>query len=90
VAYAGLNRRVSTCEIPASSKRPRKRFSQEVYDSAVAEIVAAKLHGTKEYHEALAKHYAAGLSLARIAKEMGLSSANPLYYGVSRVALAKE
>ena len=89
VAYAGLNRRVSTCDIPASSKRPRKRFPQEVYDAAVAEILAAKAVGTKEYHEALAEHYAAGLSLAKIATGMGLSSANPLYYGVSRVALSK-
>jgi len=90
VTYAGLRRRVSTCEIPASSNRPRKRFPQAVYDEAVAEIVAAKAVGTSEYHHALAKYYDAGLSLAKIAKEMGLSSANPLYYGVSRVALTEE
>ncbi len=37
----------------------------------------------------LAKHYNAGLSLAKIATMLDLSSANPLYYGVGRVNLAK-
>lgn len=89
VTYAGLRRRVTTADLPASSKRPRKRFPDEVYVEAVAEIKAAKATSTEEYHKALHKHYQAGLSLAKIADKMGLSSANPLYYGVSRVELKK-
>ena len=89
VTYAGLRRRVTTKDLPASSGRPRKKFDQAVYDAAVAEIWAAKASSTEDYHQMLAKHYHAGLSLAKIAKMMGLSSANPLYYGVGRVALNK-
>lgn len=85
VAYAGLNRRVKTADTPASSGRPRKKFPQEVYDAAIEEILAAKAEGTPQYHECLAKHYDAGLSLTRIAREMGLSSAMPLYYGVNKM-----
>lgn len=88
VTYAGLRRRVTTANLPPSSKRPRKKFDQEVYDAAVEEIQASKASGTAEYHRTLKKFYDEGLSLARIAKTMGLSSANPLYYGVSRVKLS--
>ena len=87
VTYAGMRRRVTTASIPASSKRPRKKFSIEEYDAAVTEILAAKAVSSHEYHLALARYYEQGMSLARIATNMNLSSANPLYYGVSRVAL---
>ncbi|UDL15954.1 helix-turn-helix DNA binding domain protein [Microbacterium phage Pumpernickel] len=84
VSYAGLNRRVRTAEIKPSSGRPRKKFPQEVYDAAVADILSAKSQGTEQYHKCLEKHYDAGLSLTKIARDMGLSSAMPLYYGVNR------
>ena len=85
VTYAGLNRRVRTADIKPSSGRPRKKFPQEVYDAAVSDILEAKAQGTPEYHKCLEKHYDAGLSLTKIAKDMGLSSAMPLYYGVNRM-----
>ena len=85
VTYAGMRRRVVNADVPASSGRPRKRFPQEVYDGAVAEILAAKSTNTESYHKCLEKHYDAGLSLTKIAKDMGLSSAMPLYYGVNRM-----
>lgn len=87
VTYAGLRRRVTTADLTPSSKRPRKRFSDLYYDAAVANILIAKNVGTHEYHTALKKYYDEGLSLAKIAKKMGLSSANPLYYAVNRVRL---
>ena len=84
VAYAGLHRRVTTVADPASSKRKRTKFGVEVYEAAVTDILAAKREGTKVYHTCLKKHYDAGLSMARIATHMGLSSANPLYYGIGK------
>lgn len=90
VTYAGLRRRVTTADLTPSSKRPRKRFPDEVYTAAVEEILAAKAEGSHLYHLALKKHYDAGLSLAKIAQKMGLSSANPLYYAVNRVRIEEE
>lgn len=85
VQYAGVRRRVVNKDVPASSHRPRKKFPEEVYESAVKDILAAKAQGTYEYHLTLYKYYEKQLSLAKIAKRMGLSSANPLYYGVNRI-----
>lgn len=90
VTYAGLRRRVTTKDLTPSSKRPRKRFPEEVYDAAVLEIKVAKETSTEAYHESLHKFYNEGLSLAKIATKLGLSSANPLYYGVSRVELKRD
>lgn len=90
VTYAGLNRRVRTASIPASSKRPRKKFSDEVYEAAVAEIVVAKNTTTHDYHLALKKAYDEGLSMAKIAKRMGLSSANPLYFGITKIRMEEQ
>lgn len=90
VTYAGLRRRVTTASLKPSSKRPRKKFPQEVYDAAVKEILEAKAESTEAYHLAITKHYDAGLSLARIAETMGLSSAYPCYYAVNRGRLAQQ
>ncbi len=87
VTYAGLRRRVTTKDLKPSSKRPRPKFTEAEYVEAVTEILDAKATGTAEYHEALAKYYKLNMSLAKIAEKMGLSSANPLYYGVNRVQL---
>lgn len=85
VQYAGLRRRVVTSGVPTSSRRPRKKFPEEEYDAAVEEIQHAKTQGTYEYHLTLYKHWERGLSLTKIAKRLGLSSSNPLYYGVNRI-----
>jgi hypothetical protein len=90
VTYAGIRRRVTTADIPASTKRPRVKFSQEVYDDAVADIVKAKGFSTEHYHKTLKFYYDEGLSMAKLATEMGLSSANPLYYGIYRVRIHEE
>lgn len=90
VQYAGVRRRVVNADVPASSHRARKRFEPEVYDAAVAEILAVKESGnTYAYHLTLYKHYERGLSLTTIAKLMGMSSANPLYYGINRIKKSK-
>lgn len=88
VQYAGVRRRVVNKDVAASSHRPRRKFDEEVYDAAVKQILEAKELGTYEYHLMLYNQYQAGLSLSKIAKKMGLSSANPLYYGVNRIKKA--
>ncbi len=89
VQYAGVRRRVTTADVPASSHRSRRKFPEEVYDAAVKQILAAKAEGTYEYHLMLYNQWEAGLSMAKIAKKMGLSSANPIYYGVNRIKSGK-
>lgn len=85
VTYAGLRRRVTTKDVPASSHRPRRKFDEDVYDAAVKQILDAKALGTLEYHLMLYNQYESGLSMSKIAKKMGLSSANPLYYGINKI-----
>ena len=85
VQYAGVRRRVVNKDVPPSSHRPRKKFPDDVYEAAVKDILAAKEQGTYEYHLTLYKYWERGLSVARIAKMMGLSSANPCYYGINRI-----
>ena len=89
VQYAGLRRRVTTSDVPASSHRPRKKFDQSVYDAEVDTIRAAKDRGTYDYHLALHSAWERGLSLTRIASMLGLSSANPCYYGVNKIKQEK-
>jgi transposase len=89
VQYAGVRRRVVNKDVPASSHRPRKKFPEAVYDEAVKDILAAKEQDTYTYHLTLHKYYEEGLSMAKIAKKMGLSSANPLYYGINRIKKGK-
>lgn len=88
VTYAGVRRRVTTANIAPSSKRVRSRATQEDVMAAVERIKQAKLLGVDQYHEALRHEYEDnGISLTKIAKGLGLSSANPLYYGVARTKI---
>jgi hypothetical protein len=89
VTYAGIRRRVITSELPASSKRKRSTATPEELSTAIQRIIIAKKEGdTEVYHEALRREYEDnGISLAKIAKGLGLSSANPLYYGVARTKI---
>lgn len=90
VTYAGLKRRINTASVPPSSHRPRKKFGIEVYEAAVKDINAAKAIDSHTYHVALKKYYDEGLSMARIATHMNLSSANPLYYGITKIRLEED
>lgn len=89
VQYAGIRRRVVNKDVPASSHRPRKKFPDSVYEDAVEKIRTAKEAGTYEYHLMLYKFYEQGLSPSKIAQRMGLSSANPLYYGINKIKKGK-
>jgi hypothetical protein len=88
VTYAGTRRRVITAELPTPSKKVRSKATPEDISAAVERIQVAKTYSTEQYHEALRHEYEDnGISLTKIAKVMGLSSANPLYYGVARTKI---
>ena len=90
VTYAGVRRRVTTAGLIPSSKRLRSKATEQDVSDAVARIKFAKNQSITEYHEALRREYEDnGVSLTKIAKALGLSSANPLYYGVARTKLTK-
>jgi hypothetical protein len=84
VAYAGLRRRVVTSDLPSLPPRKRSRMTPEETDQAINRIKSAKSKSTEDYHDQLAKEYDNGISLAKVASGLGLSSSQPLYYGVQR------
>jgi len=90
VTYAGIRRRVTTAEITPTVRRSRSTFTSEQYAEIVDRVRSAKERSTWEYHTQLKIESDAGASLNQLAKHMGLSSANPLYYGVSRVELREQ
>lgn len=89
VTYAGVRRRVTTSDISPSPKGSRSKATPEDVELAALRIKAVKSSGSvEEYHEALRHEYEDnGISLTKLAKAMGLSSANPLYYGVQRTKI---
>jgi len=90
VTYAGVRRRVTTVNIEPATKRVRSKATPEQLAEAVERIKIAKDKTVEEYHEALRHEYEDnGISLTKIAKGLGLSSSNPLYYGVARTKLKK-
>ena len=84
VAYAGVRRRVVMSDISVSIAKPKTRLKEQDISSAVRRVRFAKEQGVNEYHDQLAEEYKSGISLSNLAKELGLSSAAPLYYGVQR------
>jgi transposase-like protein len=84
VAYAGLRRRVVTSEMPSLPPRKRSRLTPEETEQAILRIKDAKSKSTEDYHTQLAAEYDNGISLAKVASGLGLSSSQPLYYGVQR------
>lgn len=90
VTYAGVRRRVTTVDVPASTKRIRSKATPEQVIEAVERIKIAKEQSVEDYHESLRHEYEDnGISLTKIAKALGLSSSNPLYYGVARTKIKK-
>lgn len=86
VSYPGIRRRVLTSTVDVSNIRPQKRtpsISQDI-EGAANRVLTAKSTDVDAYHLQLKKEYESGISLALLAKRIGLSSAAPLYYGVQR------
>lgn len=84
VAYAGVRRRVVMQNVSVSQMRPKVRAKSEELNNAITRVKTAKAKSVDEYHDQLAAEYEAGVSLAALARSLGLSSAAPLYYGVQR------
>ena len=87
VAYSGLRRRVFTSAIPPVARKNRSRATEETVVKAMSSILKAREASTEDYHKELHKAYHAGISLATVSKELGLSSSAPLYYAVQRHAM---
>jgi hypothetical protein len=88
VTYAGIRRRVTTYGVPANASRIRSKATPEEVQKAAERIKIAKQAGVPAYHEALRHEYEDNkISLNKLAKALGLSSSNPLYYGVSRTKI---
>jgi hypothetical protein len=84
VAYAGVRRRVIMQKTDLSTVRPLTRAPREDIPAAASRVSEAKELSVNEYHDQLLAEYRRGISLAGLAKVLGLSSAAPLYYGVQR------
>jgi transposase-like protein len=86
VTYAGIRRRILTDEIPAAPKGKKSRSTaEEVTQAAVRVKYAQATEGSTAYHNQIRQEYEVNkISLAKLAKELGLSSANPLYYALNR------
>jgi transposase len=90
VTYAGVRRRVTTVGVAPATKRIRSKATPEQVLESVERIKIAKEQSVEDYHEALRHEYEDnGVSLTKIAKALGLSSSNPLYYGVARTKIKK-
>jgi hypothetical protein len=82
VAYPGLRRRVVMKDVSVSSIKPKTRATKQQNLDAAQRVKEAKEIGIDQYHDQLADEYRSGVSLSILARELGLSSAAPLYYGV--------
>lgn len=84
VQYSGIRRRVVMSNVSVSAVKPKTRLKGDAVLESVNRVRSAKERGTDEYHDQLADEYRLGISLSNLAKELGLSSAAPLYYGVQK------
>lgn len=87
VTYASLRRRVATFELEPRPSRTRSRATQEETDAAIERIRAAKAASPEEYHAQLLTEYDNGVSLAKVAEGLNLSSSAPLYFGIQQARI---
>lgn len=95
VTYAGIRRRVLTAEIPAEPKGKNSKATEfqtvvEAQSIKTAKESAERIGDSTRYHEIVLDVYERKISLNKIAKELGLSSANPLYYAVAKAKIRRE
>jgi len=87
-SYPALRRRVMTANITPLVRRRKSKATARDYASAVKQLTKARARGSAVYHSAIKDVYDRGISLNHLAKEMGLKSAYPLYYGLNKVRLS--
>ena len=92
VTYPALRRRVMTAEVAPLDRHHRSKATAEQYAFAVQSLTIYRqgMGTTEEYHDALLDCYNDGLSINRLAKELGLKSAYPLYYGINKARMRSE
>lgn len=90
VTYAGLRRRVLTADIPAQPSRKKSAMTDSQTQKGIEKIKKAKEKSPDAYHDALASEYDKGISLAKVAEALGISSSQPLYWGVHRAKLREQ
>jgi hypothetical protein len=69
-------------DVNVASIKPKNRATHQENIDAADRVKTAKSIGVDQYHDQLAQEYRNGVSLSVLARELGLSSAAPLYYGV--------
>lgn len=84
VNYSGMRRRIFMSSVPPVARKPRSQASKESISKVITRVEKARSKSTEDYHEAVYTAYQEGFSLAALAKGLGLSSSNPLYYAVQR------
>lgn len=89
VTSASMRRRVTNANLPPTPKHVRVEYTDEQYAQTVDQIRDCKDAGMDYYHDKLLEVQEAGYSFARIAREMELSSAFPLYYGADRARASR-
>lgn len=84
VAYSGLRRRVFTSSVPPVARKTRSKHDDVALSKVLSAVTKARDTSTEEYHKQLHKAYHQGVSLAKLAEGLKLSSSAPLYYAVQR------
>lgn len=84
VTYAGIRRRVLTANEEVLPSRKRSSLTEAQTAKGIERIKKAKEKGPDTYHAAIASEYEKGISLAKVADALGISSSQPLYWAVSR------
>jgi hypothetical protein len=85
VAYAGLRRRIVMNDVTVESVKPKRvKYTEKEIQASAKRVEKARDKSVENYHDQLAEEYVRGIPLSNLAKEIGLSSAAPLYYGVQR------
>lgn len=91
VTYPALRRRVMTADVTPLTRHSRSKATADQYAYAVQTLTPLRdSHNTEAYHDALLEQYDNGLSINHLAKELGLKSAYPLYYGINKARIRKE
>lgn len=90
VAYAGIRRRILTADQEILPSRKRSTLTEAQVQKGIERIKKAKEKSPEAYHSALAAEYDKGISLAKVADALGISSSQPLYWGIQRARVREQ
>jgi len=89
LTYSALRRRVMTSELTPLPRSTKSTAPLYMYEAASLMLASERQKGSKQYHVAIKRCYDSGLSLNKLARYVGLTSAYPLYYGLNKARLAE-